>query len=258
MMHRISQVMMLVCAAALVSLGAMPSQAQDKTQEKPPLYTYVAQWATPRAQWPDMDKGQASTKDLMDKLLADGTIVSYGAFHTIVHTEGGATHGTWFSAMSMADLMKALSKLMASGASTGPALDASKHWDLIMSSTQYNGQSGTFENSYLRVSTWTVKPGEGEAVEKFDKDIMVPLLEKLLADGAIHSYQIDEETIHTGNPLTFDVVVVTNGAEGLDKYYAALDGMQKTNGFAGIAFGQAVDESAHRDSLSLIPSYTRK
>ncbi|MGH9698470.1 MAG: hypothetical protein ACRD52_03320 [Candidatus Acidiferrales bacterium] len=258
MMHRISQVLMLVCAAALVSLGAMPSQAQDKMQEKPPLYTYVAQWATPRAQWPDMVKGEASEKGLMDKLMADGTIVSYGAFRTVVHTVDGPTHGSWFSAMSMANLMKALSELMASGASTGPALEGSKHWDMIMSSTQYNGQSGTFENSYLRVGNWTVKAGGGEAVEKFDKEIMVPTLEKLLADGSIHAYQIDEETIHTGNPGSIDVVVLTNGAEGLDKFYAALDAMGKTNGLADMAFGQAVDEASHRDSLSLVPSYTHK
>lgn len=249
---------MVVCAAALVSLGALPSQAQDKTQEKPPLYTYVAQWAAPRAQWPDMDKQQSNGKELMDKLIADGTIVSFGSFHTVVHTEDGSTHGTWFSAMSMANLMKALSQIMASGASTGPAMDASKHWDLIMSSTQYNGHSGTFENSYLRVGTWTVKPEGGQAVTTFMKDMMVPMLEKLLADGAIHNYQIDEESVHTGNPGNLSVAFITNGAEGLDKFNAAVDAMEKTNGLAVAAFGQAVDESAHRDLLALVPSYTHK
>ena len=257
-MHRISQILMVVCTAALVSLGALPSPAQEKTQEKPALYTYVAQWATPRAQWPDMEKADASEKPLMDKLIADGTIVSYGSFHAMVHTEDGSTHGSWFSAMSMADIMKALSQIYASGAAAGPALDASKHWDMILSSTQYNGHSGTFENSYLRVGMWTVKPGGGEAVEKFNKEVMVPLLEKLLADGAIHNYQIDAETIHTRNPGTFFVAVVTNGAEGLDKFYAALDGMAKTNALGGMAFEQSVDESSHRDSLMLVPSFTRK
>lgn len=249
---------MLVCAAALVSLGAMPSAAQDKMQEKPPLYTYVAQWVTPRAQWPDMGKQQADTKQVMDKLIADGTIVSYGGFHAVVHTEEGSTHGSWFSATSMANLLKALAQLMGTSAASGPALDASKHWDMILSSTQYNGHSGTFENSYLRVGSWVVKPGEGDTVEKFEKEVMVPMLEKLLADGAIHNYQIDEESIHTGNPGTVSIAVITNGAEGLDKFYAALDAMGKANGFADMAFGNAVDEASHRDFLMLVPSYTHK
>lgn len=258
MMHRISQVLMLVCAAALISLGAMPSQAQDNTQEKPVLYTYVAQWATPRAQWPDMEKQQANGKELMEKLMADGTIVSYGAFRTMVHTEAGSTHGSWFSATSMANLLKADSLITASSAGTGPALDASKHWDLILSSTQYNGHSGTFENSYLRVGTWTVKPEGGQAVTTFLKDMMVPMLEKLLADGAIHNYQIDEESVHTSNPGNINVAIITNGAEGLDKFNAAVDAMEKSNGLATAAFGQAVDEAGHRDLLALVPSYTHK
>lgn len=258
MMHRISQVLMLVCAAALISLGAMPSAAQDKTQEKPVLYTYVAQWATPRAQWPDMQEQQGNGKDLMEKLMADGTIVSYGAFRTMVHTQEGATHGSWFSATSMANLMKADMLITASSAGTGAALNASKHWDLILSSTQYNGHSGTFENSYLRVGTWTVKPEGGQAVSTFLKDMMVPMLEKLLADGAIHNYQIDEESVHTSNPGSINVAIITNGAEGLDKFNAAVDAMEKNNGLAVAAFGQAVDEAAHRDLLALVPSYTHK
>jgi len=46
---------------------------------------------------------------------------------------------------------------------------------------------------------------------------MVPILEKLFADGALHSYTIDRENIHSDDPGTMFVVFVANGAEGLDK-----------------------------------------
>ena len=257
MISRVSKIAMLVCTIALIcSAWALPARAQDKP-EKPTMYTYVAQWNVPRAQWPDIEKLHVSEKDTMDKLVADGTIVGYGSYITVVHQEDQATHGSWFQAMSMANLLKALATVRA-GAAGNPVLSASKHWDLLLQSNQYAYHSGTFENSYLRVSTWTIKPSMGEAVENFDKNYIVPMLDKLLADGAIHGYQIDEQNIHTDNPMSFNLAIVTNGAEGLDKFYAALDAGEKANSFAGPLFGQAVDISQHRDFLALVPTLTHK
>lgn len=123
----------------------------------------------------------------MDKLVADGTIVGYGSYITAVHQVDQSTHRSWFQAMSMANLMKALERVMA-GAAGSPVLSASKHWGFIFQSKQYGYHASTLEGSYLRVSTWTVKPGMGQAVENVEKNYMVPLLDKLLADGAIHTY----------------------------------------------------------------------
>ena len=258
MITRVGKILMLACALSLLSLvWALPSRAQDKS-EKPVMYTYVAQWDVPRAQWPDIEKAYADQKTLMDKLVADGTIVGYGSFITTVHTVDGPTHGSWFQAMSMANLLKALQTVKASGGGMGPVFAASKHWDLLLESKQYGYQSGTFQGAYLRVSTWTVKPETGENMETFNKNYMVPLLDKLMADGAIYGYQIDEQNIHTDNPMSFNVAILANGGDGLDKFYAALDAGEKANPFADAVLGHSVDISQHRDLLAFVPELTHK
>jgi hypothetical protein len=189
----------------------------------------------------------------MDKFVADGTLVGYGWFKNLVHQEGAPTHGDWFSATTVGNLMKTLNALMAQGAAAGPdkVLAESKHWDYVLVSRQYGKHSGTFENSYLRVSSFKAKHGEGETVEKALNSYIIPRLEKLLADGAIHFYSIDREAIHSSDPAEFDIVVITNGTDGLDKFYASLDAAAKANPTGGPAFASATEGSAHRDFLSL-------
>ena len=59
----------LVCILA----AAVPSLAQNAAQEKAQVYTYVAQWAVPRGQWPDMTKADELDRPVLDKLVAVGT-----------------------------------------------------------------------------------------------------------------------------------------------------------------------------------------
>jgi hypothetical protein len=50
------------------------------------------------------------------------------------------------------------------------------------------------------VARWPGKAGASDPDEKILKATMISILEKLLADGAIHSYTIDRETIHSDDP----------------------------------------------------------
>src|SRR5215470_8458945 len=121
----------LVCGAATLLLAARPATAQSAAAEKPAVYTYVSEWAVPRAMWADYKKEDDTDLEAMKKAFADGTIVSYGSFSVINHQEGEATHGSWFTATSMANLMKVLEGLRSSPGATAPVLAASKHWDYI-------------------------------------------------------------------------------------------------------------------------------
>ena len=78
----------------------------------------------------------------------------------------------------------------------------------------------------------------------------MPLLEKLLADGAIVEYEIDTEAIHTEAPGSFWIDVIVPNAEGLDKLTGALMNLSKANPMSSAAFESIVDSSAHRDNLS--------
>lgn len=258
MRRRTSRIVFVVCVFAIAMMMASTAWTQSASTEKAPLYTYVSEWAVPRAMWNDYQKSQATEDEAMKKLVADGTLVSYGSFSVLNHQEGAPTHGTWFEAHSMANLMKVLEGLRARPDATSPVLSASKHWDLILESRNYAAHSGSFKNGYLRVGSWKYKAGASDPDEKILKATMVAMLEKLFADGALHSYQIDEEVVHSQNPGGFHIAIIANGAEGIDKFNAAIDENEKKNPAGWAGFGGLLDTDGHRDFLAHVDAMTVK
>jgi hypothetical protein len=256
-MHSNKVLKSLVLAVALLATaaGSFSARAQGSSdeKEKPPIYTYVAQWEVARPDWPTIEKYDASQKAFFDKLMSDGTIIGYGWFKMAAHSQGAPNHGSWWTATSMANLMKVLSLIATQPSS--PDVDrieaASKHFDLILTSRHYAVNSGSFDNGYLRVATYRSKPGQGEVTDKVVNSYIVPFLDKLVADGALHSYSVDREAIHSDDPSAVDIAIVTNNADGLDKFIAALEANGKANPTGGPAFGAATESSAHRDFLAI-------
>ncbi len=247
-----STVLAVTLLATAAGFQSASAQANADAKEKAPIYTYVAEWSVPRLNWAAMEGPNAPQKQLLDKLMADGTIIDHGTFKVLSHQEGGPTHGNWWTANSMANLLKALAVVSSQTAASdnNKILAESKHFDLILTSRQYGFHSGSFDNGYLRVATYRAKPGQGEAMDKAINSYIIPILDKLLADGAIHLYSVDREAVHSEDSSVVDIAIVTNGAEGLDKFMAALDAAGKANPLGGPAFGAATDSSAHRDFLA--------
>lgn len=240
-----------LCVGAV--FGSVPASAGAQTaevKEKPPLYTYVSSWAIPRARWADMAKDDAATVKVLDHDLADGTIVAYGNDETLVHTVEGDTHSGWWCAMSMAGLFNTLDQFYKNGSAMSPVLvSATKHWDAVYVSRFYAWRSGTVKG-YVHGAVYELKPeAPADSVTLVSKTFIVPLFEKLMADGAVQAYQVAEQEIHTANPNQFFIFFITAKAEGLDKVDAALGAAIKANGLAGPAFGSMVDFSHHRDDL---------
>jgi hypothetical protein len=235
-----------------MAICAAPAVAQTEVKEKPPMYSYVGNWAIPRAQWGEMEKANTADQPIYDKAFKAGTIVGYGNDVTIVHQGDGQTHDEWWSAMSMAGLLNVLEQFYQSGSATSGVLaSATKHWDGIYVSRYYNWHAGSWKGLYTRVGSYKLKPdAPNDAVEMLSKNLFVPLLEKLLADGTIHEYEIDTEAVHTDNPAIFSVVFIAANAEALDKVNAALQGLTKANPLGSPALGAMVDFSAHRDELA--------
>jgi hypothetical protein len=246
-MHKkIWAVFMGLCA--LFTLAA-PAGAQE-VRPKAPMYSYVANWQIPRDHWADMEKSAASRNAVMDKAIADGTLVGYGDDLNLVHRPDAETHDTWWSSKSMAGLMKALSTLMATDVSSSPYEAATKHWDSIYVSRYYNWKPGAYKGAYVNVSAYKLKTdAPDDAVDVLSQHLVVPLLEKLLSDGTINEYEIDEMAVHTAAPGTFVIVYITPTPEGLDKVDAAVRDTLKNHPLSGTAFGSMVDDSGHRDEL---------
>ena len=242
-----------LCALAVSALGGAPARAQmSEVKEKPPMYSYVSFWNIPRAKWADMAKSDEADKKILDKALADGTIVGYGNDVNLVHQPDGETNDGWWSSMSMAGLIKVLEEFYKSGSATSPVLEsATKHWDGIFVSRYYNWHAGSWKGLYTLGAYWRLKPdAPNDAVEKLSKHLIVPLMEKLLADGTIHEYEVDTEAVHTEAPGAFWIFYLGANAEALDKAHAALLESLKANPLAGPAFGSMVEFEKHRDFLA--------
>ena len=111
-----------LCAIAMCAVWAGAAVAQtSEIKEKPPMYTYIAEWNIPRAEWADMEKANASDQKILDKAIAEGTIVGYGNDSAVVHQADGATHDDWWSAMSMAGVLNVLDQLEKSGSTGSPS-----------------------------------------------------------------------------------------------------------------------------------------
>ena len=240
----------VVALAALAAVAPAGAQTSEVT-EKPRLYTYVASWTIPRARWGDFAKENAANDKVLAPALADGTLLGYGDDEALVHTADGPTHDGWWQASSMAGLLKVLDAFYKSG-STGSAVlqSATKHWDNVFVSRFYNWKPGSWKGAYAHASSYKLKPDAPDnAVETMSRSVFVPLFDKLLADGTIVEYEIDEETIHTESPDQFFIYYLTPTAEGLDKVNAAIRDEVRENALIGPVLGSMIDFTPHRDTL---------
>jgi len=240
-----------VCAVVACVASSTLVSAQSEVKEKPPMYSYVSFWNIPRADWGEMAKADAADQSTLEKALSNGTLVGFGNDVNLVHQPDGYTHDEWWSSMSMAGLMNVLDQFYSSGSATTPVLGkANKHSDAIYVSRYYNWHSGSFKGGYTHGSSYKLKADAPEdAVDTLSKNLIAPMLEKLLADGTLHEYEIDTEAIHTEAPGTFWIFYITANAEGLDKVNAALRETLKNNPMSGPAFDSMVDFTPHRDDL---------
>ena len=242
----------LVCLSILclawAATGSLP--AQTTAHDKAPVYTYVAEWDVPRAQWGDMIKVDEQDKPLLDKLVTDGTLIGYGAFTNLIHQEGEPTHGSWFSATSEGNILKALETIYAHpGSVATPVQGASKHWDQILTGNVYNSKPGA-TTGYLTWSRWEVKPGAMRGYTELTKKVLVPVLEKLLAEGSITSYGQLTEDYHQQKVGTVFEYFTVPDAESMDKANKALeDVFENTPGLIDAVRG-LTEREGHRDFLT--------
>lgn len=243
-----------LCAIAVGASCAVPASAQSESvKPKAPMYTYVSNWQIPRAHWDEMKNEVSSEKEMMDKAMANGTLVGYGNDQNLVHTADGWSHDDWFSSMSIGGLMTVLKQLYESGSSTSQVLQtATKHYDIVLQSRYYGWHSGSYKDGIVSVSEYKLKANApDDALESISGEIVAPLLEKLLADNTVVEYEIDTMAVHTAAPGSFWIVTVVNDPADIDKVDDAIRAAIKSHPIQGEAFGAMIESSAHRDEMGL-------
>ncbi|MGH9614379.1 MAG: hypothetical protein ACRD4P_14995, partial [Bryobacteraceae bacterium] len=151
---------------------------------------------------------------------------------------------------SEGNLLKALEAVYAQpGSTTAPVEGASKHWDYMLVSRIYNQRSGKSEGGYLAGGHWDVKPGQMGAYDDLMKSALVPIYEKLLADGAITSYGTEIEDFHSEKLGRVTFYFTTADASGFDKASKAFDEAFDKSPALAAALQSMVDREGHRDFL---------
>ena len=218
MKKRIAGLLVFVLAVMLVP-AALPQM-----EPTPVVYTYVSQFQVPRANWAAYSEDTEKTVvPIMEKLTADGTILSWATFEQIIHTPEGYTHGAWWSSNTISGLMKVLDEVRKAGPRPGQ-IAATKHEDYLMQTSMYHMGSGT--SAYLRVvcsNAKADKPGDYTATLK---KLLVPTFEEQIKKGVATYYGVDEQYVNTSAPSTRCVVITYPNAEGMDKWAAAINATQ--------------------------------
>src|ERR1700724_2619909 len=194
MMKRIAGLLVFVLAVMLVP-AALPQM-----EPTPIVYTFVSQFQIPRANWAQYSEDTEKTVvPIVEKLTADGTILSWSTFEQVVHTPDGYTHGAAWSSTSISGLMKVLDEVRKAGPRPGQ-IAATKHEDYLMQTTMYRAGSGT--PAYLRVVCSNAKPDKPEAYTEALKKYLVPTFDEQVKKGVATYYGLDEQYVNVGPPST--------------------------------------------------------
>jgi hypothetical protein len=247
-----------VFVACILTLGLLGSTASAQAPVRP-IYTYVAEWGVPRAQWAAMEKSNAEEKAAMDALVANGTLIGYGYFENRVHSDGGYTHGSWFQATSVGNILKALESFYAQpDRVTSGVQAASKHQDYLMVANVYAAKPVSNATGYLRVVSVAIRPGEQEEFLDAYNRYIKPVYDKLLADGAIVSYQLDAEFNIQNAPGRFFSAIVMPNADAVNQVNMAFAQMFAANPAALNALMDASEPNSRMDILARVTAMTRK
>ena len=245
MKKRIAGLLLIVLAVMLVP-AALPQM-----EPTPTVYTFVSQFQVPRANWAGYAEDTEKTVvPILEKLTADGTILSWSTFEQIVHTPDGYTHGAAWSSTSIAGLTKVLDDVRKSGPRPGQ-IAATRHEDLLMQTSMYHTGSGT--PTYLRVVCSNAKADKPESYTAALKKLLVPAFEEQIKNGVATYYGLDEQYVNTSAPSTRCVVITYPNAEGMDKWAAAINAtMAKWSPAERAEFAGATVADSRRDIMARI------
>jgi len=245
MMKRIAGLLVFVLAVMLVP-AALPQM-----EPTPTVYTFVSQFQVPRANWAGYSEDTEKTVvPILEKLTADGTILSWSTFEQLVHTPDGYTHGAAWSSTSIAGLTKVLDEVRKGGPRPGQ-IAATKHEDYLMQTSMYRAGSGT--PAYLRVVCSNAKADKPEGYAATLKKLLVPTFEEQIKKGVATYYGVDEQYVNTSAQSTRCVVITFPNAEGMDKWATAIKTtMDKWSPAERAEFAGATVFDSRRDIMARI------
>jgi hypothetical protein len=207
----------------LVAVMSVPVAFSQIEQAQPVVYTFVSQFQVPRANWAQYSENtEKSFVPIAEKMVADGTILSYSTFEHIVHTPEGFTHGAAWTSTSIAGLMKVLDEIRKAGPQPGQ-LAATRHEDYLMQTMMYLAGGGSGKPAYLRVVCQNAKPDKPEEYSAAMKKYLWPMFEDQQKKGVITYVGLDSQYVNNTAPSVRCLVVTYPNADSMDKWATAVN-----------------------------------
>ena len=249
-MSRKIAVLLVVVLAGVI---AVPIAFSQMGQGQPVVYTFVSQFQVPRANWAQYSENtEKSFVPVAEKLVADGTILGYSTFESVVHTPEGYTHGAAFTSTSIAGLMKVLDEVRKAGPQPGQ-IASTKHEDLLMQTSLYGSGSGTGAPAYLRVVCQNAKPDKPEEFSAAIKKYLWPAIDEQLKNGVASYVGLDSQYVNTGAPSMRCLVITYPNANSMDKWVTAVGAaLGKMSAADRDAFYGSTVTDSRRDILARI------
>ncbi|MFQ5662523.1 MAG: hypothetical protein ACE5HL_01655 [Terriglobia bacterium] len=209
-------------------------------------------------------------KPVLDKLLADGTIMAWGIDAPWTHGDDTWTHSLWATMANwgqLGRLEKAFEEAQkARSKEENEKLEqkfrativAGSHRDLILRELVFalkpSGAEGNPAKPYTRVALYKVKPGKGEQALKLYKKVAQPVYEQLLAEGTIIGYGLNVQAVHSNPEVTHAGWIVANDLSALDRIREAFQEADKKRSKEEQAwlesqFRELFVSGAHRDFI---------
>jgi hypothetical protein len=241
----------VVATAVLAAIIIAPMALSQMGQEQPTVYTFVSQFQVPRANWAQYSENTDKTfVPIAEKMVADGTLLSYSTFETIVHTPEGYTHGAAWSSATISGLTKVLDEVRKAGPQPGQ-IAATKHEDLLMQTSMYTMGSGGA--AYLRVVCQNAKPDKPEGYAAALKKYLWPMIEDQIKKGNASYAGLDSQYVTNSAPSLRCLVITYPNAENMDKWATAVNAtLGKMTGADRDAFYGSTVTDSRRDIMARI------
>ena len=229
------ETLLLILIVALAPAGLL--LAEEAKKKHPTEYTRVAVWQVKRSHWSDFtDRMIEIQKPVMEKLLADGTITEWGVEAAALHKADGYTHATWFATPNHANAMKVWQAMEDAGKKRGDKVDdvdkqidnmVTKHRDFLLRSIRRGATDANIENGLFYQYSMRINIDSLEDHLKLWDATIAPVLQKMLENGEIVAYGLDEEEITSqpyGERTTW---IAAKDMSAMDAMKAAFDADRK-------------------------------
>jgi len=249
----------ITLSLAVILLAALSVAAQQ-----PEPIAYLAEFKVKPGKEADfIELTKKYDKPLMDRLMAEGTVLAWGLDTAVLHREGGAQFMFWWVNADYAGMdtvfagFEEMEKQIPAEDQQRfqDIVDLDKHHDHIVRSILLNiREEPPATLPYTSYSSVKVEPGKGNEWRKLWEKYNKPIFDELVADGSILGYGVDVEEFHTEDPAWRMIWVVTTDLASFDKIDAAFAADREARSeeereAIGHLFRKVTVAGVHRDYL---------